>query len=361
MHDAINKLKCMDIEAWRAATRQELSDYYQARVIGTAESPFRSVLAVRQHLSLVDMYCYLKARFGEPNGIQNLLRRDDSDNWIHWDFNLKVDREDIYICGTYREVHLMLSEELTDEGWRDLILKIKSDYGRLGKEKAAVLHGLEKWVIFPNKFFEISTICSVLHAQITDGLRLLPDSFPIFSSKEDKQQQTVSVSRNRRLARRYFKLYRDCLELSLLTPVLAEAFINMLILILCKKEIKDNKRQFEAFIRSQIDAKIFDLAYKCEGFKKKINQDASKYKNFKRVMDKRNNAIHGNVDPEREQIEIIYFEGKRPLFKEPGDHIAKYFEALARQHEPETVIKDYEDTHLFLWSIAEYLEPGIAK
>ena len=92
----------------------------------------------------------------------------------------------------------------------------------------------------------------------------------------------------------------------------------MAILILCKKEIRDNKRQFEAFIRSQIDAKIFDLSYKCQGFTRKIDHNGSSYKNFKRVMDKRNHVIHGNIDPEREQTEIVYFEGKRPLFREPA-------------------------------------------
>jgi hypothetical protein len=58
-----------------------------------------SMLAVRSSLSPVDVYCYLKARFGEPNGFQNFLRKDDSDNWIHWDFNLKAGDEDVRICG----------------------------------------------------------------------------------------------------------------------------------------------------------------------------------------------------------------------------------------------------------------------
>ena len=122
----------------------------------------------------------------------------------------------------------------------------------------------------------------------------------------------------------------------------------MAILILCKNKIRKNSRQFDAFIRSQIDAKIFDLPYKCSGFAREIDPNSQTYKNFKRVMDKRNNAIHGNVDPEREQTELVYFDGRRPLFKDPGDHIAKLFEALARQHEPEKVVKDYEDTYYFL-------------
>jgi hypothetical protein len=78
-------------------------------------------------------------------------------------------------------------------------------------------------------------------------------------------------------------------------------------------------------------------------------------------MDKRNHAIHGNIDPEREQIEVVYFEGRRPLFKEQGDHIAKRLDAQVRQYEPEVVIQDYEDTHLFLVSITDYLGPKLRK
>lgn len=35
-----------------------------------------------------------------------------------------------------------------------------------------------------------------------------------------------------------------------MTPALAEAFINMVVLILCKQEIRRNKRQLDEFIRA---------------------------------------------------------------------------------------------------------------
>jgi hypothetical protein len=305
------------------------------------------------------MYCYLKARFGEPNGFQTVLRRDSSDNWIHWDFNLTVGGEDVYISGTYREFHIMLSEHLPDQDWPVLLQKIKADFGRVGLEKAAVLRSLEKWVIFPNKFVAIANVCADLHGEIVREIKtFLPKEFPRLSSEAMDRKQT---KRYRRLAVRMSDLYRNCLELSLITPVLAEAFLNMAILILCKKEVRENARQFDAFLRSQIDAKIFDLPYKCQGFVKRIDPDSPTFKNFKRVMDKRNHAIHGNIDPEREQIEVIYFEGKRPLFKEPGDHIAKRFEAQVRQYKPETMVKDYEDIHEFLVYLADCLEPRLRK
>ena len=367
MNNSNNTLKCMNLQIWRPFTHKEMGEYIKG-VRQDSEGQkhsvprYESVLAVRQQLSTVDMYCYLKARFGEPNGIQSLLRENHSDNWIHWDFNLKSDGQNIWICGTSREIHFMISETLTDENWRDLIGQIKLDFGRMGKEKAAVLRSLEKWALFPNKFYELASVCSDLHGEIVDCVeRYSPFPFPLLPSDESDRSLETFRSSSKQLVEDYSRLSRACLELSLITPILAEAFVNMVILMFCKKEIRSNVRQFDAFIRAQIDTKIFDLSYKCEGFAKKTDPNSPSYKNFKRVMDKRNHSVHGNIDPVREQTEVVYFEGKRPLFKESGDHIAKRFEIMVRQHEPDQIIKDYEDVHEFLLSIASCLEPAIKE
>ena len=57
----------------------------------------------------VDLYCYLHSKYGEPNGIQSALRKDDSDNLIHWDWTFATDDGLISIIGmNFRtEVHLM--------------------------------------------------------------------------------------------------------------------------------------------------------------------------------------------------------------------------------------------------------------
>jgi hypothetical protein len=366
--DSIRKLKCVDVPSWRVATKKELLLYYKRlggrrkrkRRAKTARRIMRqgSYLAVRQNLSPVDVYSYLRARFGQPNGFQNFLRKDDSNNLVHWDFNLKAGKEDVYISGASREIHFLLSEKLTDQDWRDLIINLKSDYKRVGLEKSAFQKTLEKWTIFPNKFVEIAGVCADLHSDILDNIGGFQSSKP---SGKSKWLMKEHFKRIERLGKRANILNRSCLELSLITPVLAEAFINMAILVFCKRAIRENRRQFEAFIRADIDTKIFDLAYKCEGFARPIDQTSDGFKNFKRIMDQRNNRIHGNVDPKRDGIETVYFEGRRPLFEKSGDHLGEFFQALERQYNPHQVIKNYEDMHLFLLDIVDCLEPGGAK
>jgi hypothetical protein len=351
-------LSCLDVESWRIFSKEEmrvwLDEMTERNGPRKKGKPRGGLLAVRYKLSPVDVYCYLKARFGDPNGFQTFLAADDSENWIHWDYNLKAGSVNLIISGTSREIHFLIHENLTDQDWKTLILAIKSDYQRVGK-KAAIFKSLQKWVIFPNKFVDVAKTCSYKHSFITDYLADKPQyqSLKADRAKKDhKAYAEITSAANKRRS----DMAQNALELSLLTPVMAEAFINMLVLILCKKSIRDNSRQFEAFIRSSIDVKIFDIPYKCNGFVRSIEPNSETYKNFKRVMDKRNHAIHGNIDPEKEQTETVYFEGKRPLFKESGDHVGKFIEMLERQAQPEVIIKDYEDTYAFLLEISSCLE-----
>lgn len=46
-------------------------------------------LVLRNEIAPSDLYCYLGARFGPPNGLQNFFRKDDSDNLIHWEWALR--------------------------------------------------------------------------------------------------------------------------------------------------------------------------------------------------------------------------------------------------------------------------------
>jgi len=297
----------------------------------------------------------LQARFGEPNGFQNFLRRDDSDNWIHWDFNLKAGAADVYLAGTSREIHIIVSEPLTDEEWKELILAIKHDYRRVGQRKSEVLRGLEKYVVFQNKYVSLASVCADLHAEILEAPshEPLPKNPAVYEGPEGFKQASDRISQ------RAIKLYGDCLKLRLLTPIMAEAFINMTILIFCRDAIRDDEVSYQAFIRAKIPERLALLSENCNGFARPIDTRTEAYANFMRVIDKRNFALHGNVDPVREQIEVVYFDVTRPLFRNPGHNIEKFFEHLEAISKPREVLREYEEVHVFLAELAGCLEPRL--
>ncbi|WP_426017216.1 hypothetical protein [Brevundimonas sp. DWR2-3-1b1] len=349
----------LDVAAWRPATRDEFKAMLDKRRGQTSAprkkraKPTGSSLAVRTHLTTLDMYSYLKAKFGPPNGLQSMMRSDDSDNIFHWDWNLKAGDTDVYILGMSRETHFQIGAVLTDHDWKSLIIAIKQDFGRIGRDKSEASKSLEKWLVFPNKYVAISNLCEDKHDRITDQMgkfaEFAPASRRAINKKGLKDAQDAS--------KRASSLTGDILELRILTPILVEAFLNMMILILCKPEVRQDKRQYQAFIRSEIDIKVSDLFYKCRAFQVAPNSAHPEFVAFHKVMQKRNYEIHGNIDPDRDTFETVYFDGTIPTYPVPGDHISTFYANLERQYDPISAVADYEAVHLFIAYLIDCLEP----
>jgi hypothetical protein len=210
--------------------------------------PRGSHLVVRRHFNQAEMYAYLRVRFGTPNGMQNLLRSDDSDNLVHWDFHLKAREIDICIQGWGRDVQVHVFERMTDEDWKALILAIKADFARIGREKSNMMKSFEKYVVFQNKFVSLARLCADLHANIVDApppIRTLPR---LTSKRSSRHRSTLM----RKVAERARNIYGDCLKLRLLTPIMAESYLNMIILMFCKPEIRANRELYQDFVRKKM-------------------------------------------------------------------------------------------------------------
>ena len=347
---------CTDVHSWRKATSEEVRDFWtrdrpKPKSKPKSHPPSKRGIVVRTHLRPVDVYAYLRARFGKPNGFQNVLRRDDSDNLIHWDFNLKAGLADVYIAGALRNVQILTSEDLADQDWQQLILRIKHDFARVAEQKSSMTKSFEKYLVFQNKFVAIADLCAEMHAAILDA----PSSSAELPATTTKRSMRRLQSSLDALSKRANGLYGHCLTLRLLTPVMAEAFINMIIVTLCKSHIRNDRLAYEQFIRAKLTTRLEQLSQNCDGFVDAVNKSTDSYAAFMRVMNARNFAIHGNVDPVREQIETVYFEGRRPLFAANGDNILKLFEHLEQINRPADVIRDYEAVHSFLHEITTYL------
>ena len=112
-----------------------------------------------------------------------------------------------------------------------------------------------------------------------------------------------------------------------------------------KDELKANKRQYDSYVRQPIDTRVFDLHLKCDHFTSGVDEKSDQYKNFKKVMDRRNHRIHGNIDPVKDAIETVYFDEYTPLYEEGGDAILKLFENMEAVHDIAGVLKRYIHVH----------------
>lgn len=342
---------CLKVETWRASSRAEVADFLSASK--KPNDRIRESLAVRAKLKPVDVYAYLRARFGQPNGFQNLLRKDDSDNIVHWDFQLKAEDHDVYICGYLREVHIIVSEQLTDEEWKELINAIKADFSRVAKDKSAIVKSLEKYILFQNKYAAIANLCADLHASILDA----PGPLEVIYPSEPEESLEVSRKSMEERSRRIEKLFGDCLKLRLLMPIMAEAYINMLILTFRTNAIRDDETAYNSFLRTNIPQRLELLSANCDGFSKPVDKTVPGYGDFMTIINRRNFALHGNVDPIREPIEVVYFEERRPLFVHPGNNIELLFQYMEAQADPAGLLREYEQLHDFLVEMTNCLVP----
>ena len=168
-------------------------------------------------------------------------------------------------------MHFLSPEPLGDEGWRKLLQAVKGDFARSGKAKSAVLKTLEKWVIFPNKFLQLANLCADLHAEID----VLVAGYVPFNPTSDIQAHTKELEK---LSKRASALYGDCVQLALLTPIVAEAFLNMLVLMLIKPEVRDDPGAYEVFVKQSIHQKLLELHEKCIGFERGIDPNGEGFK-----------------------------------------------------------------------------------
>lgn len=150
-------------------------------------------------------------------------------------------------------------------------------------------------------------------------------------------------------------------ELSVLIPVMFESFIGLIIAVFIRPEIKRDAVEFNSFVRSPLNLKLVRLAEKCKGFERSLTQNNPVFGRYWSVVNKRNDILHGNVDPVRHAVEVVYFHGKRPLYKSGGDRIRQHWVRLLDQYKPQEVLDDYIAMHEFIIEILGHLKPAYRR
>jgi len=64
------------------------------------------------------------------------------------------------------------------------------------------------------------------------------------------------------------------------------------------------------------------------------------------------------LDPVKDALEIVYFEGNKPIFPTGGDSIQSYFDGLIAQYQPEKVLANYLLAHELIIEILDHMIPS---
>ncbi len=351
----------LEIESWEALPLSvgvdRLLDF---RTRSTAMGPTRKAWAPGGSLSPADLYCYLKARFGQPNGTVMLTTSATSDNVIHWHYTIVTGDESLEIYGISSRIELVALSvgRLCDEDWTELVCRLKADFARFGEKMKKVRDSLERWTIFVNPYYRLENAVADLHARIVD-LDLKVSDLP--EVPKDKKGLLEFQERAKELGLKYAEAAELGISLRMITPVWGESFVNLLIFLLATDYIKSDRRLYEDLLRREIDIRVTLLHQNCDGFRSPVDRKVGPVKEFLTVMNARNDYLHGNVDPRKLAVDSVFFEGKRPIFPRYQTFTERSLAPRLKQIEPERVIQDIYRVEAFMAYVLERLEPSVRE
>lgn len=327
-------------------------------------------------LSPLTLYCYLKARFGTPNGLQMLFKNhDSSDNLIHWHYTIRAGDEKLDIVGhtTRMEFFALSNHKFSKENWLELLNLIKSDFKRVGKELSTVQRSVEQWTLFINPYRRLRYIVDghVYHLK-----QLAMDKLqPVGAIQNDYNKDEFTKQ-----LKKYISAHIEAASLTSMirmsAPVLAESFVNLLIFLTVKPEVKSDDRIYNDFIQKHIDIRLKSLPLYCNGFLGKPDENIDEVKQFRRLMDRRNFILHGNFDPNILAVGDVWFDHLTPLFKEERMFFERVTEHSLTHIEPDEALKDIaivdefiayliglldDETKLKVLSFKDHATPGWLK
>lgn len=340
----------INIEALEYLHIKDVMDKFTSKVESASSktSSLNGRWVITEGFKPATLYAYLNARFGRANGIQMLFKEDSSDNFIHWHYSLQYGEHTIEImCMSYRMEILHGEQFIDSDKARELfITDIKSDYKNYGKKMSEFKKTLEKWHLFINPFFRLKSVIEhqLVKLESLEIDKLSPLVHPTDSDGSEEFGKKVNND-----ASSYIEATALGLNIRMLAPVYAESFINLLIFLLADNEIKNDKRLYESFTRQQIDIRIKNLHRNCNGFHQAVDFDnVESCRKFFSVMNNRNDLLHGNIDPQKQMYDTVFFEDKIPLFNEFGNFFRYSLEASINNVTPELAINDYQAVQDFI-------------
>lgn len=144
-------------------------------------------------------------------------------------------------------------------------------------------------------------------------------------------------------------------------PVMAESFVNFLLFILAKPEIKSNDRLYQTTLRQPIDIRVQSLHLNCNGFSSNVDYTTEECKKFHTLMNERNDLLHGNVNINKQAFGNVYFDKQMPIFDQYEDFWKKSIGVSIRTMNIQSIYGEYEVVKNFINYILSKLNEKIKE
>jgi hypothetical protein len=248
------------------------------------------------------------------------------------------------------EILIQGNKPFSDENWDTLISNLKADFKRIGPEKSRIYNDLHKRKVFINPFKRLENVIEGLRKRMEEIDLTKPATDKSFQD-EGFQKWIQNISEAKMIGT----------SLMALIPVWGESFVNLVFFLLRKKKIISDERICDFFVKQDIDVRIKTLHLFCNGFKEGIDFDKNEFKDFKSLMAKRNDFLHGNIKPSQLKVEEIMYDEKIPIFRDERGFLIRIIDNSLHQIRKEDVFNNYETIKKFIEFILSYLEKQSEK
>jgi hypothetical protein len=316
-------------------------------------------------LNPLALYCHLKARFGRPNGPTMALRHWSTQNLYQWHFVVSRGDSVIHFISRtdYLEIVPQIDAPATPAQWTDFIEAVKADFARMGPDISKARRQLEPWDLFLNPFARLTGIVDQIEQQLNGRTIPPPPAIPSIVDKSGAEQVSPAM---RAFLDNATSLKVAALSARMLAPVWAESFVNLLIFVLGKPELKADARVYDNAFRQQIDVRVTSLHLNCSGIKAQVDRSRKEFKEFHTLMNSRNDLLHGNVNPTALPCGSVWFDRVRydrnqpahqiPLFDDEKNLAFRLLEGGFADIDPTHAMKDIGIVRAFIRLLLNYVK-----
>ena len=204
-------------------------------------------------------------------------------------------------------------KEQPPEAQETLISALKETFATYGSKMGKVRNAMEHWIEFVNPYQRIRRSIESLAKEL-EALGV-GDELKDKKNLRDYENPQAWSEDWKRQASKFSRATGLCFGIRSMLPVMAEAFVNLLLYMLMKPALKKDDRLRENLIRQPIDVRIKSLSHNCRGFKNDIDYSDEACRRYHSLVNERNDLLHGNVVVDKLKFNEIYFNGRVPVFQ----------------------------------------------
>lgn len=321
----------------------------------------RDIWRFSNEISSVELYSYLKHRFGEPNGFAMTLRRPSVDNFIHWNYTLASGAVILDLRGLdlHNEVTAFLRPETEPPNWPALEARLLEEFRRERGGMKTIRERFEKWCLFvnPHQVLRVKLERQVSRLRELDLKNMHVPRDPSIAEELPQYQEDLA-----RCVSTYQEAMALCVDIQLSAPVYGESAVSLLMHLLAKSEVRADQHWFDDQCRRNIDLRVKGLHLVCDGFIGRIDGSEEPFKDFLRLMNRRNDRLHGNVDPKKQTGHEVYFDHRFiPLFARSQGFTRLALEHALANTDPDAAICDWEAASEFVAFVLTKLDRHVRE